>query len=107
VIQNIKMPGLEFPGGEVMEPCVRAKGDFNLFLSIMCLIAIPIYMVGGLIILPLYGLGKLADRSSKKYLEGLSQKVAEYSSSQAPLSQKLVKPSWPDGGVTYVANHNS
>ncbi len=90
-----------------MKPSVRAERDFNLFLSILCLIAIPIYMIGGLIIFPLYGFEKLADRSSKKYLEGLSQKVAEYSSSQAPLSQKLVKPSWPDGGVAYVANHNS
>ncbi len=90
-----------------MGACLVAERDFNLFLSIMCLIAIPIYMVGGLIILPLYGLRKLADRSSKKYLEGLSQKVREYSSSQAPLSQELVKPSWPEGGVTYVANLDS
>ncbi len=87
-----------------MELCLRAERDFNLFLSIMCLIAIPLYMVGGLIILPLYGLGKLADRTSKKYLEGLSQKVLEYSSSQSPLSQKLVKPSRLGGGETYVAN---
>lgn len=90
-----------------MKPCVRAERDFNLFLSIMCLIAIPIYIVGGLITLPLYGLGKLADRSSKKYLEGLSQKVGEYSSSQAPLSQKLVKPFRLEEGVTSVASLDS
>jgi len=53
IIQNIKTDGLKFPEGKIMEPCLVAERDFNLFLFIMCLIAMPIYLVTMLIAVPL------------------------------------------------------
>ena len=85
------MHGLKFPGGEFMEPCLVAEKDSNMFLSIMCLIAIPIYLMGGLIVLFFSGLGKLmsSHRQPKNYSEWLSQNMRELSSSSAPLSTSI------------------
>jgi len=79
-----------------MEPCLVAEKDFNMFLAIMCLIALPIYLMGGLIVASFCGFGKLmsSHRQSRNYSEWLFQNMREHSSLSAPLAISM-PPSLP------------